>query len=129
MNARRSALRTAGAVALAAATHQMATGVRGVRGADAPRPAVVGDRSVDSELRFYAAWYGVAGAAMVMASRDSEADRVLAPLLASGWAASAGARLLSLRAVGRPDPLFLALAGVEAALAAVLVATRESARV
>jgi hypothetical protein len=122
VSARGLVLRTSGTVALAAAAHQALTGLRGVSGAEPPRD-IVGDRNVDSEIRFYAVWYGVAGAAMHRAAGDREADRVLGPLVASGWAAAAVSRLLSRRAVGPPQPFVTVLTGLEAALAAALVAT------
>ena len=113
-------LRGAGAVALAAGTHQVVTGGSGVLGArGAALPA-----SVDSELRFYAAWYAAAGALMLRASRDPRVDQAVTVPLALGWLGAAGGRVLSMRSAGRPHPLFQALAAVEVAVGCALLAGR-----
>lgn len=124
--ARVGLLRTIGTVAVAAAAHQAVTGVGGVRGVGhrAGRPlATTGEASVDSEVRFYAVWYGLAGVAMHKAAGDRRFDRSFSDLLAGAWAVGAFTRLLSMRAVGRPHPLFLALGGAEIAIAALLRVT------
>ena len=114
-------------MALVAGAHQVLTGRAGVRGASAvTRRADVGERNVDSELRFYAAWSAVAGVLMHKAAADPVADRLVAGPIAAGWATAGASRLLSLRAVGRPDPVFLALAALELGLAGVLGQTRRS---
>lgn len=118
----------AGTVALGAAVSQIATGAKGVRAFDwrvasdhLPNVALA---SLDSELRFYAVWYGVAGVLMHRAATDEGLDRMLGPILTVGWGAAALSRVLSLRRTGRPDGLFLALGGAEAALATVLATTK-----
>lgn len=128
ITARKATLRVAGTVALGAAVSQIATGARGVRAFDwrvacdlLPDVALA---SLDSELRFYAVWYGVAGVLMHRAATDEVLDRTLGPIIAVGWGAAALSRALSFRRSGRPDGLFLALGGAEAALATVLIATR-----
>ena len=126
--ARRATLRVAGTVAIGAAVSQMATGVRGVRGFDwrvaTDHLPAVSLASLDSELRFYAAWYAVAGVLMHRAANDEALDRALRPLIAAGWGTAALSRVLSARRIGRPDRLFLALGGAELALAAVLATTK-----
>ena len=116
---RGATLRAAGTVALVAAAHQVTTGVAGVRGV-AAAPSSPG---VDSEMRFYAGWYGVAGLLMHRLAGDPGLDRALGRLVEAGWATAVVARLLSARATGRPAPVFLVLTVMEAALAIVLTAT------
>ena len=124
MTPRQATLRAAGTVVLAASGHQLITGRAGVLGASAiartPRGAAVGDRNLDSELRFYAAWYTVGGLLMHKAANDSTFDRQVSAHISAGWGLAAASRLLSLRAVGRPAPLFMVLAAAELALACVL---------
>jgi hypothetical protein len=79
------------------------------------------DASVDSELRFYAGWYVVAGSLMRRAALDPELDRSVRPTIEAGWILAVAGRLLSVRAAGRPHPIFLALTALEVAMAAVLV--------
>jgi hypothetical protein len=114
---------------MVASAYQVVTGVSGVRGVrrNGTRPDDVGglSPSVDSELRFYAVWYGLAGVLMHKAATDDSLDRSLGSLLSAGWGAATLARLASARAVGAPDPLFVALGGVEALLAAILAKRRE----
>ena len=110
-------LRLCGSVAALAATHQLATGVRGVRGHS--ERAI--DPSVDSEMRFYAAWYAMAGALMHAAARNRDLDRSLWPAFELGWALAATSRLMSAKAVGRPHALFVGLAAAEAAVALTLL--------
>ena len=117
----RRALRIGGAVAVAAGVHQAVTGLGGVLGAG---PVVGGDhaaRNVDSELRFYGAWYAAAGAMMLRTGSSARADRSTTRVLGAGWLLAATGRVLSWRAVGRPHPLFIALGLAEVALAAELL--------
>jgi hypothetical protein len=77
--------------------------------------------SVDSEFRFFAAWYAVVGSlALRAASRPEEHAQAVRTLSAGFGLASIG-RLLSWRRVGRPHGLFALLTALEAAIAAVLV--------
>jgi hypothetical protein len=92
------------------------TGAAGVAGR---RPATI-DRNVDSELRFYGAWYATAGALMLRAA-SGPLDRRTTQTLGAGWLLAATGRGLSWRAVGRPHPLFVALGLAELALAAELL--------
>src|SRR5437867_4309852 len=86
MTVRATALRAAGAVAVLAGTHQAITGVSGVLGSAEPPSGT--QRNIDSELRFYGVWYGVAGAVMLRAAGDEETDRRVGGLLAIGWGAA-----------------------------------------
>lgn len=112
-------LRVAGTVAVLAAGHQVATGLRGVRSDGSP-PATRSP-NVDSEIRFYAGWYAVAGIAMRRAGRNPGFDRALRPLIEAGWGLAFLSRCLSLKDVGRPDNFFVGLAALEAAIAVALV--------
>jgi uncharacterized protein YjeT (DUF2065 family) len=112
----RQALRLSGGVAVAAGLYQLLTGAAGVVGG---RPGAV-SRDVDSELRFYGAWYATAGALMLRAA-SGPLDRGTTRTLGTGWALAATGRVLSMRAVGRPHPLLLALGVAEAALAVELL--------
>ena len=122
--ARTWTLRTGGTVALGAAVHQIATGLAGIRGVER-RSANAMPPNVDSELRFYAAWYAAAGVLMHQAAADSRLDRQVAPVLTGGWSLAAISRLLSIRSVGRPSVLFLVLTAVEFVVAGVLAATSD----
>ena len=119
---RTATLRTAGTVALAAAAHQVATGLSGVQGSGSVTPREL--PNVDSELRFYAGWYGVGGLLMHRLAADPGLDRSLGRLVEAGWVTAVAARLLSARSAGRPDLVFRVLTVLEAGLVAVLVATR-----
>jgi hypothetical protein len=77
--------------------------------------------SIDSELRFYAAWYVGAGVIVIRAARRVESEgstirAVCAVLLLGGMA-----RLLSIVSVGAPHPVFLVLMALEIVLPALLV--------
>lgn len=99
------------------------SGVAGVRGVEPERGQRI-TPSLDSELRFYAAWYAVAGVLMHQAASNGHLDRQVAPMLTGGWSLAAFSRLLSMRAVGRPARLFLVLTGLEFVVAGLLAATR-----
>jgi hypothetical protein len=116
---RRTTLRVAGAVATLAGAHQVVTGVRGVRGVERSL-SEPGDRNLDSELRFYAAWYAVAGMLMLRESGRRRPDETTVRLLAAGWSAAAAGRVASVSRVGRPDGLFVGLLVAECVVAAVL---------
>lgn len=73
--------------------------------------------SVDSEYRFYAAWYHVVGLFLLRAARSSEVDRSAVQLCAGGFGVAAAGRLFSIRKVGRPHPSQLALLVLEIVIA------------
>jgi hypothetical protein len=73
--------------------------------------------NVDSEYRFYAAWYHVVGLVLLRAARSEEVDRAAVQLCAGGFGIAAAGRLLSLRKVGRPHPSQLALLVLEIVIA------------
>jgi hypothetical protein len=115
-------MRAAGAVAVVAGAHQLLTGVAGVRGGPGDAAAMPALRNVDSELRFYGAWYAVSGSLMLRNSAQEEPDAATTRLVGAGWLAAAAGRVLSMRAVGRPGRLFMVLTAAECAVAAVLLA-------
>lgn len=105
-----------GAVAAIAGTSTVVRGTGGVTG----RLARSGDASVDSELRFFAAWYIVAGIVMMRAARAPEQEAATVRLVSCGWAIAAAGRLLSMKASGHPHPLYSVLTGAEVAIAGCL---------
>lgn len=112
-----SLLAALGGVALLTGGHDVLRGVPGVKGL--AQGAV--DASVDSELRFFAAWYAVAGVLMLRAARAPEREGATVRLLSAGWLLAALGRVLSLRAAGRPHALYRSLMGAEFAITGVLI--------
>ena len=106
-------MRSLGAVAAIAGARGVVLGAREVSGS-APVPA-----AVDSEYRFYAAWYLVTGLSVASGATSQDARFLSAGL----WTAAAG-RVLSLRQVGRPTRGQLALLAVETVLPFVLLPRR-----
>jgi uncharacterized protein DUF4345 len=107
-------LTVVGSVATVFGAQGVLAGVEGVRnggGASA---------NVDSELRFFSAWYAVSGVSMLRAARSVESDGVTIRLICLGWLIAACGRVLSVRKVGKPDRLFRVLTGVEFAIPAVI---------
>lgn len=102
-------LKSLGAVAALVGARGVILGTREVAGLE-PLPA-----AVDSEYRFYAAWYLVAGMTLLRGSESTLAPEKLRFLSAGLWTAAAG-RVLSLRQVGRPGRGQLVLLAVEVAL-------------
>lgn len=79
-------------------------GARGVvvGAAEAPGHAAV-SANVDSEYRFYAAWYLVFGLTLLRAARRGSFDRARAQECAIGFGVAAAGRLLSARRLGPPS--------------------------
>ena len=111
-------LRGIGAGATAIATTDLVRGVDRIAHLATNRDTA----SVDSELRFGSAWYAVGGVLMVRSSSDPAAHGPAVRLIAGGWLVAAVGRALSIRAKGRPAPLYLGLAAAEVAIAAALAA-------
>lgn len=86
-----------------------------------------GGASVDSEHRFYAAWYVVGGVLALRAARDVEREATAVRLVAGGFALGAVGRLLGLAQAGQPALRYVVLMVVEVVLAAVLVAWQAAA--
>ena len=77
--------------------------------------------NVDSEYRFYSAWYAVVGA-LLLGSVGRPHDRTrLMRAAASGSVVAAIGRVLSWRKLGPPHPLQRALMATEFALPAIVV--------
>jgi hypothetical protein len=77
--------------------------------------------SVDSEMRFFAAWYVGGGLFMLRAARRIDAEAATIHVICAVWFVAACSRVLSILAVGSPHPLFLALMVVEFAIPLVVV--------
>jgi peptidoglycan/LPS O-acetylase OafA/YrhL len=109
---------TMGAVAVAAGASGLARGAAEVFGS---RDA---STNVDSEYRFYAAWYLVAG---VLALTRPPEDRRGQAAFAAGFGTAALGRILSIRSRGWPHPFQRFLLAVEVVLPlAYLAALRGS---
>ncbi|MEA2433384.1 MAG: hypothetical protein QOG54_841 [Actinomycetota bacterium] len=81
---------------------------------------------VDSEMRFYAAWYAAAGVLLLRAVPRVEAEGSLVRWVGAAFFVAGCARLLSLVAVGRPPTLYLVLMVAELALPAVIIPWQSS---
>jgi Domain of unknown function (DUF4345) len=77
--------------------------------------------SVDSEVRFYAAWYAAAGALVLRAVPRVESEGRVIRMVGVVFFVAGCARLLSLVFVGRPHALFMVLMVVEIALPLVIL--------
>lgn len=77
--------------------------------------------NVDSEYRFYSAWYAVFGVLLLGAARRPEQEARLIRAGAAGFVLAASGRVVSARTAGPPHPLQRALMAVEFVLPAVLV--------
>ena len=113
-----------GLVALLAAVGSVAA-VEGARGVVQGTRQVPGggpvSANVDSEYRFYSAWYAVLGVLLLGGARQPERETRLVRACAGGFLAAACGRAWSARTAGPPHPLQRALMAVEFALPAVLV--------
>jgi uncharacterized protein DUF4345 len=114
----RAALYAAGAVASAAGLHTAIMGARSLPGQKRADPVL------ESELRYYGAFYAAYGVALLRiaphADEDPAAVRALAGALFLGGLARAGGWLTS----GRPHPLQRALLALELALPPLAVAAQ-----
>jgi Domain of unknown function (DUF4345) len=77
--------------------------------------------NTDSELRFFAAWYALAGTALLRAARAPEQQTVAVRGVCLALVVGATGRVVSLFAVGRPATVFVVLMVVEYAIALVVV--------
>ena len=110
----RAALTTLGAVATVAGARGVLVGA-----AEVPDGGRV-SANVDSEYRFYAAWYHLLGLVLLRTSRSANVDRSVVDFCAGGFALAAVGRLLSLRTLGRPHRTQLLLLALEIVTAAIL---------
>lgn len=76
---------------------------------------------VDSEMRFYAVWYAVAGAGVLRAVPRVESSATLVRMVATAFFIAGCARALSWLTVGRPHPFALVLMVIELVLPVVIV--------
>jgi hypothetical protein len=77
--------------------------------------------NVDSEYRFYSAFYAATGALLLDAARHPERGGPVVRAAAGGFLAAASGRALSARTAGPPHPTQRALMLVEFALPAILL--------
>jgi hypothetical protein len=77
--------------------------------------------NVDSEMRFFASWYAVLGVLVLRAARRPESEATIVRACAAGFLLAACGRVLSMRALGPPSPVFKVLMGLEFAVPAVIV--------
>ena len=91
------------------------TGTSAIPGATATGP------NVDSELRFYAAWYVAAGVALLRVARRPETEGAVLRLVCAALLLGAAGRVLSWIAVGRPSTTFVVLLGIEIVIPLVVV--------
>jgi hypothetical protein len=76
---------------------------------------------VDSELRFYAAWYVVAGALLLRSVPRVETEALIVRAFGAAFFLAGSARLLSLVTVGRPHAFALVLMVLEFVIPVVIV--------
>lgn len=76
--------------------------------------------NVDSEFRFFAAWYAAVGTQTVRAGLPAAPGRRDVRWVGAAWLASAIGRALSIRSRGRPHVLYLVLMGVEVGIGVLL---------
>jgi hypothetical protein len=77
--------------------------------------------NVDSEIRFFAAWYAGAGALLLRVRHRVETETTLIRGVCAVLLLAAVGRVLSIIAVGMPNAAFLGLMAVEFAIPAVIV--------
>ena len=77
--------------------------------------------NVDSEMRFFASWYAVLGVLVLCAARRPESETTIVRACAAGFLLAACGRVLSMRALGPPSPVFKVLMGLEFAVPVVIV--------
>lgn len=117
-----------GAVAVVAGTTSLLTGTATIPGGDDVSP------SVDSEMRFYAAWYVAAGILLLRSVPRVEDEVFIVRTIAATFFGAACARVISIVGNGSPEPWYLFLMAVELIIPAVIipwqamVAGRDSAK-
>lgn len=108
-----------GTVATVFGTLGLVRGVDEVRGRPEQQRRPTADQwlaNVDSEFRFFAAWYAAVGTQTVRAAVTRGPGRGDVRWIGAAWLASATGRALSIRSRGRPHALYLVLMGVEICL-------------
>ena len=93
-----------------------------IRGADAIPGTASAPARIDSEVRFYAAWYIVAGALLFLSAVRMEHIRTTVVVaVGTGFFLAACGRALSWATVGKPEPAQVILMIVEFVIPAVIV--------
>jgi hypothetical protein len=77
--------------------------------------------NVDSEYRFYAAWYFVLGVLLLRAARQPEEEATVVRACGGGLLLAACGRLLSIRRFGSPHPFQRVLLALEVVIPVVVV--------
>jgi hypothetical protein len=77
--------------------------------------------NVDSELRFYGAWYAAAGLVLLHSARRPESEGRAIRVVCATFGLAGLARLLGIVVVGTPDPVFVALMVAEWAIPMVVI--------
>ncbi len=77
--------------------------------------------SVDSELRYYGAWYALAGVLVLRAAREVESNTWLIRAVCAALFAGGCGRVISFVAAGTPHPTSLVLMSLELVLPVVIV--------
>jgi hypothetical protein len=103
-------LRAGGAVATLAGLDTVVRGPRSIAGAPAA------DAAVDSELRFYSAFYVAYGVAMLRAAPRADSEPATVQSLAGALFVAGLARAAAWRSSGPPHPAQMALLAIELAL-------------
>jgi hypothetical protein len=112
----RGAFYLGGAVATAAGLHTVIAGARSVPRQELANP------SVESELRFYAAFYVAYGFAVLRAAPRADRDSATVRALAAALLLAGLGRAAGWLAVGRPDRLQVVLLAIELGAPLPLVA-------
>ena len=104
-----------GAVMVVAGTTAVLFGASSIAGVDAASPAV------DSEMRFFAVWYVVAGAMLLRAIPRLEGAGPTVRLVGAAFFVAGCARILSWAVVGEPPTTAVVLMVIELILPFVIV--------
>ncbi|HEY5070594.1 MAG TPA: DUF4345 domain-containing protein [Caulobacteraceae bacterium] len=84
--------------------------------------------TMDSELRFFAPFWGAFGLAALAVARDPRRRRRWVPILAAVFFAGGIGRAISLATVGAPHPVFTLLMAIELVLPLICLALWRVAR-
>ena len=110
-----------GSVMIAAGSFTVVMGLSSVTG------DVVVTPDADSEMRFYAVWYVVAGVLLLRSLSDLAAAGTIVRAVGVGFFAAGCARAVSWIVVGRPGSLAVTLMAVELILPFVIIPWRSAA--
>lgn len=112
-----------GAVATVLGTVGVVRGIDDVRGSSGQQAQPEPDKwlvNVDSEFRFFAAWYAAVGTQTVRAAVRAKPERRDVGWIGAAWLAAAAGRALSIPSRGRPHALYLVLMSFEIAIGVLL---------